>query len=201
MILGNQLDLQRCPHCQVDHPNLASHHHLESAAADGGNKRHWRVYRCGRCGGIVIAAGPAMGGPVIEVYPTPRLIDRELPERAHAYLTQALASLNAPAGAIMLAASSVDAMLKAKGYKDGSLYTRIDQAAANHVITAEMAAWAHDVRLDANDQRHADEAQPLPTIEDAQRAIDFAEALGDFMFVLPARVRRGIAATKPSSSP
>jgi len=91
----------------------------------------------------------------------------------------------------MLAASSIDAMLKAKNYKEGSLYSRIDQAAADHLITAEMAAWAHDVRLDANDQRHADEAESLPSDEDARRALDFAEALGDFMFVLPARVKRG----------
>ena len=96
-----------------------------------------------------------MGGPVTEVHPASRRVDRELPERAHAYLTQALDSLNSPAGAIMLAASSVDAMLKAKGYKDGTLYARIDQAVADHIITTEMAAWAHDVRLDANDQKPA----------------------------------------------
>ncbi len=52
----------------------------------------------------------------------------------------------------MLAASSIDAMLKEKGYKVGGLYDRIKQAAKDHLITDEMAAWAHDVRLDANDQ-------------------------------------------------
>ena len=51
----------------------------------------------------------------------------------------------------MLAASAVDSMLKEKGYKDGSLYKRIEQAAGDHLITAEMASWAHEVRLDAND--------------------------------------------------
>jgi hypothetical protein len=94
----------------------------------------------------------------------------------------------------MLAASGVDAMLKAKNYKDGSLYSRIDKAVENQLITSEMAQWAHDVRLDANDQRHSDEAAPLPTSDEARRAIDFALALGQFMFVLPARVQRGIAA-------
>jgi hypothetical protein len=132
-----------------------------------------------------------MGGPVIQVFPDSRVVQPELPDRARSYLSQALGSLHAPAGAIMLAASSIDAMLKAKNYKEGSLYSRIDQAAADHLITAEMAAWAHDVRLDANDQRHADEAESLPSDEDARRALDFAEALGDFMFVLPARVKRG----------
>lgn len=104
---------------------------------------------------------------------------------------QALASLQAPAGAVMLAASSVDAMLKEKGLKEGSLNTRIDAAAQQHLITPEMGAWAHDIRLDANDQRHADEASVLPSEADAVKAIDFANALAQFLFVLPARVERG----------
>ena len=82
-------------------------------------------------------------------------------------------------------------MLKAKGYKDGSLYTRIDKAAGDHLITDEMAEWAHDVRLDANDERHADEAATFPDEQDAQRCLDFATALGEFLFVLPSRVQRG----------
>jgi len=103
-----------------------------------------------------------------------------------------LESLHAPAGAIMLAASAVNAMLKEKGYKDGSLNSRIDQAAERHDITEDMARWAHEVRLDANEQRHSDEEADLPSGEDAQHSVDFAMALGEFMFVLPSRVRRGI---------
>jgi hypothetical protein len=91
----------------------------------------------------------------------------------------------------MLAASAVDAMLKAKGLTEGTLYQRIEQAARDHLITDEMKAWAHDVRLDANDQRHSDEDASLPNEQDANRVIDFAEALGTFLFVLPARVQRG----------
>ena len=91
----------------------------------------------------------------------------------------------------MLCASSVDAMLKEKNYKDGSLYQRIDKAAENHLITSEMAKWAHEVRLDANDQRHADESAELPEEADAQKCIEFTKALGEFLFVLPGRVERG----------
>jgi len=96
----------------------------------------------------------------------------------------------------MLAASAVDAMLKARGLREGLLYTRIDKAATDHLITSDMAAWAHEVRLDANDQRHADEDAPLPDQADAKRAVDFALALGQLLFVLPARVQRGIADAK-----
>lgn len=102
-----------------------------------------------------------------------------------------MGSLHAPSGAVMLTASAVDAMLKAKNYREGSLYSRIDKAKADSLITAEMAAWAHEVRLDANDNRHADEDAPLPDLDDAKKAIDFANALAQFIFVLPARVERG----------
>jgi hypothetical protein len=93
----------------------------------------------------------------------------------------------------MLAASAVDAMLKAKSLSDGSLYARINQAAQAHLITDDMAEWAHAVRLDANEQRHADENSVHHTTETATRAVDFVTALGDILFVLPARVQRGRA--------
>ncbi len=128
---------------------------------------------------------------VEEMYPEQRTVSEVIPSRAQTYLTEAIESIHSPAGAIMLTASAVDAMLKAKGHKDGSLNSRIDQAAVAKMITDEMAAWAHEVRLDANDQRHADEAMPLPTQEDAKRTLEFALALAEFIFVLPERVRRG----------
>lgn len=132
----------------------------------------------------------------MEIFPSSPEVDEALPEKARTYLRQALNSLSAPAGAVMLAASAVDAMLKGKGLKEGSLYSRIDKAATDHLITKEMAAWAHDVRLDANDQRHADEESLIPDAAAAKHAVDFATALGQFMYVLPAKVKRGMEEVK-----
>lgn len=143
------------------------------------------------------AAGPNQ--EVSEIYPRATTVEDALPSRAKEYLSQAFNSLSSPSGAIMLAASSVDAMLKAKGLKDKSLYARIDKAAETHIITQEMAAWAHEVRLEANDQRHDDESQPLPDGAAGRRAVDFVVAFGQLMFVLPARVSRGIAEAKSAS--
>jgi hypothetical protein len=144
------------------------------------------------CGGVVTAvAGTSSNAVVTTTYPSALQIDEEIPDRAREYLSQALGSLHAPAGAVMLAASAVDAMLKAKGYSAGSLYSRIDKAASDHVITSEMAAWAHEVRLDANDQRHADDNAPLPTPEAAARVLEFSRTLATLLFVLPAQVARG----------
>lgn len=96
----------------------------------------------------------------------------------------------------MLASSSIDAMLKNKGYTEGSLYSRINKAAKEHLITEEMSKWAHQVRLDANEQRHADEDFVLPSEGDAKKTIDFTLALAEFLFVLPSKVANGIEDTK-----
>jgi hypothetical protein len=150
------------------------------------------VYACSRCGGLVTAFSEHAQGYVQEIFPGAGVLDESIPNPARSYLQQAIDSLHSPAGAVMLAASSVDAMLKAKGNKDGSLYSRIKQAADDHLITSEMATWAHQVRLDANDQRHADKEATLPETNDASRSIHFAQALATFLFTLPTRVTRGL---------
>ena len=130
------------------------------------------------------------------IFPVPETIQEGLPLKAASFLKQAIESVHAPSGSIMLCASAVDSMLKEKGLKDGKLFTRIEAATKANLITSDMAAWAHDIRLDANDERHADEAADLPTADDARKCIDFVRSLGDFMFVLPARVARGREASK-----
>lgn len=190
--LTSSLILPRCPHCSIANPNLADVARLETNNHQGNRVRRWIIYKCGSCGGLVTASSIQMGAEVMEYFPASQSIKDDIPEKPRTYLQQALESLHAPAGAVMLAASAVDSMLKIKGYTDGNLYSRIEKAAAEHVITGDMATWAHDVRLDANDQRHADDGATLPTEEDAKRVIDFATAIAEIMFVLPSRVQRGI---------
>lgn len=193
--LTAQLQLTRCPHCNVDTPSLVQQWRGETRDQAGQNLRRWMVYVCTRCGGLVTAAATQFDQPVTEHFPSAPTVPTDLPSPASAYLEQAVSSIHAPAGAVMLTASAVDAMLKAKGYTEGSLYTRIDKAAGEHLITADMARWAHAVRLDANDQRHADAAAALPSEADAKRCIDFASSLALFLFTLPARVSKGLTPT------
>lgn len=186
------LILERCPHCSVANPNLDLEHRFESADYAGENTRVWGIYICKRCGGVVSACTRHIREEVSHYYPSPRSANDDLPERPRDYLQQAIESLHAPAGAVMLAASAVDSMLKANGLTEGSLNDRIDKAAEVGIITSGMAKWAHEVRLDANDQRHADSDSDLPTQEDASRVIEFASAVGEILFVLPNRVQRGL---------
>src|SRR5713101_885571 len=188
-----QLSLNRCPHCSVARPSLGTTgQDFTTKDHTGRVQRAWRLYICSFCGGVVTTGRPHNANVITEMYPPlDHQLDASIPATASSYLQQAIESIHAPAGAVMLSASAVDAMLKAKNYTTGSLYSRIEEAAKDHLITAEMSAWAHDVRLDANDQRHADVAASLPTTADAQKCVDFARALAEFLFVLPARVQRG----------
>jgi hypothetical protein len=145
---------------------------------------------------VVTAACRTDSRETIEIYPTSQIVADNLPAKVKAFLQQAIDSVFAPAGSVMLCASAVDAMLKEKGLMDGSLYSRINKAVTDGHLTKEMATWAHQVRLEANDQRHSDEVAELPTSEEAQQSIEFTQILAEFLFVLPSKVNRGIEATK-----
>lgn len=191
--LGSQLQLKRCPHCGIASPLFVKMWEDATTACDDRNPRIWGVYKCSTCGGVVLCGADPQFRGITEQYPRSENINEPaIPERSRNYLGQAMDSLHAPAGAVILAASSVDAMLKAKGYKQGTLNSRIDQAVKDHLITESMGKWAHEVRLDANDQRHADEAAPLPSAHDARRVIEFSKALAMFLFVFPAMVDKGL---------
>lgn len=205
---GNQLKLDACPYCGIANPNLYGKgpqdgpHLFWSESAEGTNLRIWGTYVCASCGGLVLAGASGFdtgrtrhANSISIVLPEPRTIPIEIPERARAYLVEAAKTLSAPAASLMVSASAVDSMLKTKGYKDGNLYTRINKAAADHVVTNEMAEWAHHIRLEANGQRHADDEEAIPTKIEAERSLEFALALAEFLFVLPARVTRGLTQT------
>ena len=167
-----------------------------------GKVMYWAVHVCRSCAGVVAAGlaydpkkrlrpGEPEHPPIAEwIVPAPHSLAESIPQRVAYYLEQAGETLTSVAASIVMSASAVDAMLKEKKYEQGSLYERIEKAAQEGVITQEMASLAHDVRLDANDQRHADLAAQNPTSLDALRCFDFAEALAEMMFVLPGRVKR-----------
>ena len=197
-MLSAQLDLDHCPHCGASKPTMNRIvGPIDSQAHDRSGERRWCLYACTGCGGCVVAGQPkATGNPdqqsVSEMYPAAPEAHADIPNPARRYLDQAYGSLHAPDGAGMLAASAVDAMLKARGIDEGSLYTGINKAVEDHLITEETGNWAHHVRLEANDPRHADAARPNLTPDEAAQCVEFAAAFAENLFVLPARVTRGI---------
>jgi hypothetical protein len=207
---------KRCPHCGVAVPHLSkqwgSPAYLVNHKENGfSTMRQWATYQCSSCKGIILACGSAyieddrghvnFGKPldVETIFPSSKTVDDSLPPPARHYLQQALETLHAPDAAAVMAASAVDSMLKERGYQEGSLYRRIDKAVEDHLLTEGMGKWAHAVRLEANAVRHADAEDPHLTAPEAKRVVDFAFALGDFLYVLTSRVDAGIASSEGRS--
>ena len=140
MLLVETLRLPRCPHCSVDSPNLNVIGQMFNTHDDSmTNKRFWKNYKCQRCGGVVIAASRYPDSPnnnVIEFYPAMGTISADLPSKVKQLLKEATESTFTPNGSIMTCASAVDEMLKQKSYRNGSLYTRIDQAKVDGLLSA-----------------------------------------------------------------
>jgi len=128
----------------------------------------------------------------IGLFPDAKTAHEDIPEPARTSLQEAYETLHAPDAAAVMAGSAVDAMLKARGLETGNLYTRIDEALASNLLTKGMADWAHEVRLGSNRPRHADQERPHVSPEEAKQSVEFADALGNFLFVLTARVNRGL---------
>jgi hypothetical protein len=91
-------------------------------------------------------------------------------------------------------------MLKHFKLIEGSVYSRIDQAVSQHVLTPAMGEWAHEVRLGSNRPRHADTENPHVSAHQAQQSVEFVEALGHYLFVLSSRVKKGIEEAKVDES-
>jgi len=197
------LPLERCPHCHTDRPTLELRHRLKTNNYKETNNRIWGFYECKRCGGIISLAFRIFPGQRIfdMMFPKSITLDDSIPERAKHHLQEAINCLHSPSASIVSSASAVDAMLKEKGLTKGNLNDRINTAATSHLITEEMKEWANQIRLGANSQRHADITTKIPTTDEANRMIEFARALAEFLFVLPSRVKHGIDSTKPVASP
>jgi hypothetical protein len=119
-------------------------------------------------------------------------IPRHLPPDFKAKLLEAEKSFAAQinTGAAGLYRSLIDATTKrqlteAELKSAGTLQARIDRLAEKHVIPDTVAAWAHEVRVIANDGLHD---EPTVSREDAEMARSFALTYLRYNFELPGDV-------------
>jgi hypothetical protein len=126
-----------------------------------------------------LAIGPkgnsGANAPIETLYPSARIAAAEIPDPARRYLQQAMETLHAPDAAAVMAGSAVDAMLKHFKLTEGSVYKRIDDAVSQHILTAPMGEWAHEVRLGSNRPRHSDAENPHVSPQQAQQSVEFTE--------------------------
>lgn len=198
-IAGKRLEgVGRCPHCSIASPNL----NLVWSDNWQTQGNGWAVYRCNTCAALISVLFSWKSGRqmfALEIWPDAKEAHADIPEPARTFLQQAFETLHAPDAAAVMAGSAVDGMLKAKGLIKGSLYERIDNALEQNILTQGMADWAHSVRLGSNRPRHADKDKPHVGSDEALQAVEFAEALGSFLFVLTAKINRGIEAAEKAS--
>lgn len=205
--MGTQLlGIGRCPHCSIASPSLNGVWRSQgpTTRTDGGPKQIWGTYLCASCGSAVTCRADWDGraGGVVKftgIFPDAKFAHLDIPDPARTFLQQAYETLHAPDAAAVMAGSAVDSMLKHHGLVDGSLYKRIDEALEKNMLTKGMADWAHEVRLGSNRPRHADAEKPHVSPEEARQSVEFAEALGNFLFVLTARISRGLEAAGGAS--
>lgn len=198
VVLSNDVvyGVRRCAHCSVAKPLMTCVQKPTLHYKGDYLNYFYFTASCSHCHHLTLFYAESSDNDVksdMEVktqYPHNKQADDELPERAKNFLKQAYESKHAPDGCLMLAASSIDAMLKDKGYIDGSLYKRIEDAATANFLTAEMSEWAHEIRLNANEPRHADDSFDGATTEDAEQVLQFASALSQYLYVLPSKVKK-----------
>ena len=193
---GQLLGIDNCPHCNVSKPLLRRVFSLvENQIAprgDGGPPSGWSVYRCTSCGYLVTAKGQESDtGPhpyVETIFPPLWSVNECVPTRVALYLVQAHRTLSSPDASVIMSASSIDAMLKDHDLPEGTLRERIDIAVQQSILTQRMADWGHRVRLEQVNYKSASVDAPPMEYADAKRAFDFANALTEYLYVLPSRI-------------
>ena len=192
----------RCPYCAISAPQILLIHSPDLVRPlDGSAPAKWAAYGCTSCASWLVVKGDPnefnIANPrIIEIIPGFPQAHEDLPERARRFLDQAMQTLAESDASAVMSGSAVDAMLKELGYEKGSVYERIDKAVKDRHLTEAMGEWAHSVRLGSNRPRHADDVNPHMSLAEARQSLEFAEALGQFLFVLTAKINRGIAAAK-----
>lgn len=197
----------QCPRCNRANPTLVRVIDPQTITFPRGDRSDLyfvSIYRCTTCERTVLAESvrgshTGMPGeiPVEYLFPTAQTVHPDIPVKPRQFLSDALTSLSAPSASIMASCSAMDAMLKERNIgrtdeagKERSLAKRIKDAVEAGVLTKEMSEWADKVRLDANDQRHADEDAELPTADAATNVFELADALAEILFVIPAKLKK-----------
>ncbi len=201
--LTQQLLLAECPHCQTANPNIVGEGGELETNGPKGYSRKWLHYTCQSCGGCIIAAARSSDAYsiVTEIYPRPKSgLSTNIPELSRDFLREARDGVFNPRSCIMVCASAVQAMLAEKKIEATSIYRSLNKAVKEGVLSEDLAKWGHQVRLEANEQRHVDKDKPAPTTEDAERCLEFTMMLAEILFVIPARVSKGLETSQPESN-
>ncbi len=214
------LKVDRCPHCNVANPYMSCvfddigkpyKNEFGTPNSPRYSKCLWKVFICSSCDNRILTLQKQIGllerhmddlFSRIFIWPKERDdINSIIPEGAKNYLQQARDTINAPDACVIMCASALDVMLQEKDIPDAdTLNERILAAVEKGLITQDMASWAKQVRLEANNSRHPKKNKPPAKLEEAQQSLEFVETLAEILFVIPDRVTKGIKNTDKSKA-
>ncbi len=121
-----------------------------------------------------------------QIFPSPPTTSapEHTPDSVAEYYRQGMDNLQGNwTAAGMMFRKTLDVGLKVK-FPDitGTLKVRIDRAAEQGGLTADLAEWAHQIRLDGNEAAHEEEPSEE---EDARRLCAFTNLVLLYLFTLP----------------
>jgi uncharacterized protein DUF4145 len=184
------LSLDVCPQCQITSPLLVRVWQSFEQPLQDKVKSSYALYLCTRCQELVLTVSDDRYEEITLIWPKPITLPQEIPSRAKKALDEAIKTKGiAPSLSILSCSRSLEFMLRDKGAEGAKLFHLIKDAAQKHILVGGMKEWADEVRWFANDERHPDEGDA--TAEEAQLCIDFALAVAQNLFVLPARIVKG----------
>lgn len=146
-------------------------------------------------------------GPPMVILPTSDVpLSTAIPEAPRRSFEEARACFRAgqyTASAVMVR-RTLEAVCKDKGATGKDLYSKLDDLKNKKVIEGRLSDWSHDLRALGNEAAH--DTSIFIHSEDAKDALELAEALLSYVYVLSARydafkARRAASANRPSPAP
>jgi hypothetical protein len=195
------LSLDTCPQCGVARPLLPRiWQTFDQPGLDRNLKRSYALYVCTNCKELILTVAAGAYDPITDIWPEPQTLPSEIPPRAEKALADPIKTRTlAPSLSILACSRALDFMLREKNITGQSLNEQIESAGKQHILISGMIDWAHEIRLAANLERHPDQDDATP--EEVQQCLDFAFAVAQNLFVLPAKVTLGKQRAKRGRSP
>lgn len=145
------------------------------------------------------------GPPSVILPPPDPPLSAAIPEAPRRSFEEARACFRAgqyTASALMVR-RTLEAVCANKGATGRTLHAKLDDLKNSKVIEGRLADWSHDLRALGNDAAH--DTSVFVGSDDANDALELAEALLSYVYVLNARydafrARRATSASGPSNS-
>jgi hypothetical protein len=157
-----------------------------------GGKSHY-LWICSNCNNAVYAIEDEI------IYPSTRTdASPDLPPEVRENFNEALSSLNAnnPKAAVLMTRSALQAATREQGATGASLAAEIDDLATNNKLPKSLQDWSHELRDGGNLAAHPEPDKRIQ-IQDAEELVSLAEAIFQYLYVIPPDVRRRRARLAP----